>query len=65
MWLRRRIPLVLLLILLPLTAWGFIFYTDTQQRAVAAKVEADQKIAFARIDAQVKATLQKRIDDAR
>lgn len=65
MWLRRRIPLVLLLILLPLTAWGFISYADTQQRAVAAKAEADQKIAFARIDAQVKATLQKRIDDAR
>ncbi len=64
-WLRRRVPLAVLLVVLPLATWGIIAYMNTQQQNQAVKLLADQKVAFARIDAQVKATLQKRIDDAR
>jgi D-alanyl-D-alanine carboxypeptidase len=43
----------------------FLAYSNNQQVTAATKLAADQKVAFAKIDAQVKATLQKRIDDAR
>jgi D-alanyl-D-alanine carboxypeptidase len=43
----------------------FLAYNQNQQVKNAAKLVSDQKTAFAKIDAQVKATLQKRVDTAR
>ncbi|NCU37925.1 hypothetical protein EOL96_02600 [Candidatus Saccharibacteria bacterium] len=64
-WLIARIPLVAGLLLPSLLAWGFISYNDQQQQAYATQLSTDQSKMAAEIDAQVKATLQKRIDDAR
>ena len=64
-WWRQRIPFVVILLVLAASAWSFIAYAEGQQRTAAAHTLTTQREFAARIDAQVKATLQKRIDDAR
>ena len=64
-WWRQRIPLVVILVVLVTSAWSFIAYADRQQRDAATRAVVTGRELAARIDAQVKATLQKRIDDAR
>ena len=64
-WWRQRIPLMTVLLILVAGTWAFVTIADNQQRASAARSLVEQREFAKRIDAQVKATLQKRIDDAR
>lgn len=63
---RRRHRLVISLVVVLVAACGtFIYLADQKQKSDTAAQKAAQVKAFALLDKQVKATLQKRIDDAK
>ena len=61
---RRHWPVLFVLPLFAAVCLLFLASRHNQQVKAVAKLESDQRVAVAKIDAQVKATLQKRIDDA-
>lgn len=64
-FLRRHLLLLLLLACLTALTVGFVAWTDWKQKNDAKSQAAAQVVQFAALDKQVKATIQKKIDDAK
>lgn len=61
----RHRAILLFLVVAPLATGALIWWADTNEKHLTANRNSAQQQEFARIDQQIKTTLQKRVDDAR
>lgn len=64
-WFVRHRAILLFLVVAPLATGALIWWADTNEKHLTANRNSAQQQEFARIDQQIKTTLQKRVDDAR